>query len=624
MHDSLILTIAVGLAAAWLFGTISNWLGMSPIVGYLIAGFAVGPQTPGFDADQEVAAQLAEIGVILLMFGVGLEFHIKDLLRVRSIAVPGAVFQSAVATLCCAAVAWLYGLSLTSGIVLGIAVSVASTVVLLRLLMDNGVLHTPQGHIAVGWLVVEDLFTVVVLVLLPALKTATETGGLQDIAVSILWTLVKIGALVALVAIVGTRFIPAMMNFMARTRSRELFTLSVLAVALGIATGSMYGFGVSMALGAFLAGMVVSQSDVSQQAASDALPMRDAFAVLFFVSVGMLFDPSSLMRNWPLALGVLTVILVAKPLAALLIVAVMGYPVRTALTVSVALAQIGEFSFILSDEARRLEFLGQAEASVLVTCSMVSIMLNPLLFRVVAPLEQWLQSHPELLRRLTPGKRRNPLAEIAELEPDEEKVHALVVGYGPVGQTLTAILRDFHIQPLIIDLNVDTVKQLRDDGTPALYGDARSPEILRSAGIDRVSYLILTLPDEEARYAIIASALTLNPKIKVIVRARYIAERDVLHEAEVDAVAFEEAEVAAALGELLLKEFGADEDQVMARSAKIRADLSMGGNSNGGKNHGPAVPGKPASSGPADDDSAPPQHPDSDVAQANRATMPES
>lgn len=392
-----------------------------------------------------------------------------------------------------------------------------------------------------------------------------------------MWTAVKIAALVLLVMIVGTRVIPLLMNYMARTRSRELFTLCVLAVALGIATGSKVVFGLSMPLGAFLAGMVVSQSDVSHQAASDALPMRDAFAVLFFVSVGMLFDPFSLPQNWALTLGVLGVILVIKPLAALVIVLVLGYPIRTALTVAVALAQIGEFSFILGSQAVELELLSAVEASVLVTCSIVSITLNPLLFRLVGPAERWLQSRPRLLRLLKRPRKADPLAEMTSLADDKDAVHALVVGYGPVGQTLTAILRDFRIRPLIIDLNVDTVRKLRQEGTPALYGDASSGEILRAAGIDRVSYLILTLPDEATRYAIIAAALKLKPGLKIIARARYVAERDVLQEAKVTAVAYEEAEVAAALGEMLLKEVGADEADVMARSAKIRSELSLGG-----------------------------------------------
>ena len=389
MHDvSLILLITIGLAFALLFGAITNRLGLSPIVGYLLAGVMVGPYTPGFVGDAKIASQLAEMGVVLLMFGVGLHFHVEDLVRVKAIAVPGAIVQITAATVLTAGIAFLLGRPLTTGLILGVAVSVASTVVLIRVLMDNGVLHTPQGHASVGWLLVEDLFTVVVLVVLPALKDAAAGGNLAVVGTSLLMTAVKMILLVFLVLVVGKRVLPLLMNSMARTRSRELFTLSVLVVALGVAAGSALIFGVSMALGAFLAGMVVGRSDVSHQAASDALPMRDAFAVLFFVSVGMLFNPAATLANWDLTLGVFAVIFIGKPLAALGIVLLLGYPLRTALTASMALAQIGEFSFILGEEARSLGFLSGAETSVLVSCAIVSITVNPLIFRLIGPLEQ--------------------------------------------------------------------------------------------------------------------------------------------------------------------------------------------------------------------------------------------
>jgi K+:H+ antiporter len=575
VHDaSLILTVSYGLAFALLFGTITNRLGLSPIVGYLLAGFMVGPNTPGFVADPSLASQLAEIGVILLMFGVGLEFHIKDLLRVRAIAVPGAVVQILVATALCAAVTFPFKLPISSGIVLGIAVSVASTVVLIRVLMDNGVLHTVQGHVAVGWLVVEDLFTVTVLVLLPALKLAVDAGNPATIISSAVITVVKIAALVALVAVVGRRVVPKFMNYIARTGSRELFTLSVLVVALGIATGSAIVFGVSMALGAFLAGMVVGQSDVSHQAASNALPMRDAFAVLFFVSVGMLFNAMAVLDQWGLTLAVLSVILIGKPLAAIAIVLFLGYPIRTALTVAVALAQIGEFSFILSEQARSLGFLTEAGSSVLVTCSILSITVNPLLFRLIAPFERWLQDRPALLRWLTARSQADGLSIPVELDTDESRhAQAVVVGYGPVGQTLTRILADFQIDPIIIDLNIDTVRQLRSQGMRAIYGDASSKEILNAAGTPSAEYLLLTLPDASARNAIIATALALKPGLKIIVRARYIGERAALERAGVAAVGYEEAEVAVALAELLLQEIGVTEADLQARATAIRREL---------------------------------------------------
>jgi CPA2 family monovalent cation:H+ antiporter-2 len=575
MHDtSLILLVSIGLAFALLFGAITNRLGLSPIVGYLLAGVMVGPYTPGFVADANIASQLAELGVILLMFGVGLHFHVKDLIRVRSIALPGAVAQITTATLLTAGVAALFGLPVSTGLILGMAISVASTVVLIRVLMDNGVLHTPQGHVAVGWLVVEDLFTVVVLVLLPVVKNAVAVGNLASIGISLALTAGKIVLLVVLVLVVGKRILPRLMSSMARTRSRELFTLSVLVVALGIATGSAQIFGVSMALGAFLAGMVVGQSDVSHQAASDALPMRDAFAVLFFVSVGMLFNPTATLENWGLTLSVLAVILVGKPLAALGIVIVLGYPLRTALTAAVALAQIGEFSFILGEMARSLGFLSEAGTGVLVSCAIVSITVNPLMFRLIGPAERWIQARPSLRRWLGARPEDDTLTRLdgsASAEPPIAS--AVVVGYGPVGQTLTRILRDFTMDPVVIDLNVDTVKQLRAEGARAIYGDASREEILQAAGIHEAEFLLVTLPDESARGPIIAMALAMKPDLKVLVRAHYIGERATLEGSGVAAVAYEEAEVAVALAEMLLQQIGVSEEDVQARAGAVRSEL---------------------------------------------------
>lgn len=361
MHDlGLIMTITGSFTAALLLGYLTHRMGMSSIVGYLLAGIAVGTHTPGFVADQGMAEQFAEIGVILLMFGVGLQFHVKELFNVRRVAIPGAVCQSAVATLLsCLLARWL-GWSWSAGIVFGFAVSVASTVVLLRVLVDNNELHTPTGHIAVGWLVVEDIFTVFLLVILP-IFFGSGVAGSDSLPLAIGLSVVKIALLVALTFFVGSRLIPRLLWHVAATRSRELFTLTVLVLALGIAVGSAKLFGVSMALGAFLAGMVVRQSDFSFRAASEALPMRDAFAVLFFVSVGMLFTPSYLMEEPGLVLATLVIILVGKPLAALVIVLVLGYAPRVALSIAVALAQIGEFSFILATVGKDLGVLGEGE-----------------------------------------------------------------------------------------------------------------------------------------------------------------------------------------------------------------------------------------------------------------------
>ena len=395
MHDySLILTLTGGLGAALVLGYVTQRIGLSPIVGYLLAGTLVGPHTPGFVADASLAEQLAEIGVVLLMFGVGLQFHVEELLAVRGVAIPGAVAQSAFATALGALLAHAVGWNWSAGLIFGMALAVASTVVLVRVLADNNDLHTQLGHVAVGWLVVEDLFTVLALVLLPALFDPNKTDA--PLWASLALTAIKVSALVAFTAIVGTRVIPRVLDYVAGTHSRELFTLTVLVLALGIAVGSALIFSVSMALGAFLAGMVVGRSDYSLRAASEALPMRDAFAVLFFVSVGMLLDPSSLWQAPWLVAGALAIVLVGKPFVALVIVWSMRYPLRVALTVAISLSQIGEFSFILATLGRELGVLTAAATNALVATAIVSIVLNPLLYRAVRPIERWIAARPRL------------------------------------------------------------------------------------------------------------------------------------------------------------------------------------------------------------------------------------
>lgn len=577
MHDSgLVFTITAGLAGALVLGCITHRLGLSPIVGYLLAGVALGPHTPGLVADPKIAAELADLGVILLMFGVGLHFHLKDLLAVKWIAVPGAIGQSVAATLLGTFIFRALGWTLGAGLVLGIAVSVASTVVLIRVLMDNDSLQTPAGHAAVGWLVMEDLLTVIVLVLLPACAGATQNAGAGGVLAGLAMALGKLVLLGVAMAVIGARVIPWLMERVARSRSRELFTLTVLVVALGIATGSAWVFGASIALGAFLAGMVVSQSSVSHQAASDALPMRDAFAVLFFVSVGMLFNPLALLEHPGMLLSVLGIILLAKPLAALAIVAALGYPVRTALTVALGLAQIGEFSFILSEMGRSLGVLPQAGHDVLVAAALISISLNPLLFRQVGNIESWLERRPNLWRLLTwRFKERNGLHAPPDNNDAAAPVRAVVVGYGPVGQVLTRILRDFGIQPAVIELNVDTVKALRSQGLPAIYGDASRPDILQAAQVPQAQYLLVTLPDAQARLSVVAAARALNPAIRVLVRARYLAERDTLDTAGVKAVAYEEAEIAVTLAGILLREIGLKDEEIVQKASQIRTELAV-------------------------------------------------
>jgi CPA2 family monovalent cation:H+ antiporter-2 len=411
MHDlDLILTLTLGMAAALAMGFVTHKLGLSPIVGYLLAGILVGSHTPGLEVDHKMAEQVAHIGVILLMFGVGLQFHLHELLAVRRIAIPGAIVQIAAATALGALVGWFAWHSLIAGIVFGLCISVASTVVLLRVLSDNNALHTSTGHTAVGWLVVEDLFTVVALVLLPALfgqgaeqapdavGAAGDAAAAADQAVgwtviqALGWALLKIGAFVAIVFVVGGRIIPWILKKIAASNSRELFTLAVLVIALGIAVGSNVWFDVSMELGAFLAGMIVARSQFSFRAASEALPMRDAFAVLFFVSVGMLLDPFEAIQSPSLLLATLGIVLVGKPLAAFAIVLLLRYPVRVAIGVSIALAQIGEFSFILAELARTLDVLTDEATNILIAAAIVSISLNPLLYKLASPLERWMRS----------------------------------------------------------------------------------------------------------------------------------------------------------------------------------------------------------------------------------------
>jgi CPA2 family monovalent cation:H+ antiporter-2 len=575
-HAELVLTIAAALTAALALGLLTHRLRLSPILGYLLAGVLLGPATPGALASADLAAQLAEIGVVLLMFGVGLEFHWKDLLAVRGVALPGAVATSAVAAGIGTALAMSAGWGLGEGAILGAGLAVASTVVLVRGLESAGRLEDHAGRVAVGWLVVEDLLAVLVLVMLPALA---GTGGGADgpsAPAALALALLKIVLLVAVVLVGGGRAIPWVLLRVARTRSRELFTLTVLSVALAIAVAAAALFGVSMALGAFLAGMVVGQSRMSHQAAADALPLRDAFAVLFFVSVGMLFDPSVLAESPGLVAGALGVVLLAKPATAFLLVVVLGQAPRTALTVAVGLAQVGEFTFILAEVARGLGVLPAAGQSVLVTVALLTISLNPLLLRALPGLERWLAHRPRLWALANRGVRRvgARVGVHSRMRPPGE-VHAVVVGYGPVGRTVARILADFHLKPVVVDLNADTVATLAAEGRAAVYGDARRPAVLAAAGVAEAQYLLVTLPDLESRLPIVLAARELNPSIKVLVRARYLTERAALEAVGATAAAYEEAEAAVALAEFLLLEVGASRDRLGAEADRIRSEFAV-------------------------------------------------
>jgi monovalent cation:H+ antiporter-2, CPA2 family len=577
-HETpLITTMAAAFGSAWLLGMLAQKVGLSPIVGYLLAGVVIGPYTPGFVGDVAIAAQLAEIGVVLLMFGVGLHFHLKDLLAVKGIAIPGALLQSAVATTLGVATGAAFGWTPGSGLVLGIALSVASTVVLMRVLEGHQLLGTVHGHVAVGWLIVEDIFTVVVLVAIPALSVGTGPGA--GLLGTLAWALVKLAALVALVLLAGSRVIPWLLEQAARLRSRELLTLTVLALAMAVAAGAAYFFGASMALGAFLAGMVVGQSPVSHQAAADALPMRDAFAVLFFVSVGMLFDPGFLVREPLLVLAALAVVLIGKPLAAISVVAALGYSVRTALVVALGLAQIGEFSFILAELARSHDRLPAAGHNVLVACALVSIALNPLLFGALDTIEQRLRRWPWLWRLLNARAERvrekvnaQTARAVAASPPAGPRV--VVVGYGPVGQSVDRALREAGLETVVIDLNMDTVRSLAEEGRLALYGDASHGALLKQAGLEKAAYLVVTLPHSVNRTPLIAAARHLNASCRIFVRARYLRERADLEQAGATGSCFEEVEAAVALTDQLLRDLGHEEASIETERERIRRDFA--------------------------------------------------
>lgn len=581
MHDiSLITTIAFGLTAALVFGLIAKRFGLSPIVGYLLGGLMVGPHTPGFVGNLALASQLAEIGVILLMFGVGLHFHLKDLLAVRNIAIPGALGQSAAATVCCLGVAVAAGFSIQGGLVLGAAVSVASTVVLLRVLMDHGLVETPEGHVAIGWLVVEDIITVLVLVMLPALAASgtTDAAGGGGIWAALGLAVLKLVLLGGVVALAGAKFVPWLLLRVTRLRSPELFTLTVLVMAMAVAVSSYLVFGASMALGAFLAGMMVGQSKVSHQAGEAALPMRDAFAVLFFVSVGMFFDYSVLWKSPGLVLGVLAIIVIVKPLVALLIVMLSGRSLRTGLTVAGGLAQIGEFSFILAELAKSLKLMPGEGHDVLVAGAIISISINPALFKGLLALEPWVARHPRLARVLNRGSDSLGRQANAAARPAAGgEVGAIVIGYGPVGQTVTRLLREFGIDPTIIESNVDTVLELQANGVRALYGDATKPALLREAGILAARYLIVTMPKTDVAVAAITSARSLNPDVHVLTRARYLREREALADAGAKVISYDEAESAARLAEALLMEVKAQPARIDEEIARIRRELAVQG-----------------------------------------------
>ena len=524
-HDvSLIATIAAGFGLALLLGLAASHLRMPPLVGYLLAGILIGPATPGFVADMGLAAQLAEIGVMLLMFGVGLHFSFADLMAVRRIAVPGALVQIAVATLMGMGVASMWGWSLGASLVLGLSLSVASTVVLLRALESQGLLRSTQGQIAIGWLIVEDLVMVMVLVLLPALAPilvadpastgSNASAGLLD---AVGMTLLKVGAFIAFMMLVGRRLLPKALWWVARTGSRELFTLAVVAAAVGVAFGAAKLFDVSFALGAFFAGMMLRESEFSHRAAEESLPLRDAFAVLFFVSVGMLFDPAVIWQQPLKLLLVVAIILVGKTLAAVALVLAMRYPLGTALTVGVSLAQIGEFSFILAGLGVSLKLLPVEGQSLVLAGALISIGLNSALFSAMAPLRQWLLARSDLARQM--DLRDDPLAQLPP-STDEQllRQQVVLVGYGTTGQHIAQALREQGTPVVVVDHRRDAVQTLREQGLAAVSGDATLPETLVQAHIVHAAMLVITSRDSAQSRRMVDIARTLNPGVQVILR----------------------------------------------------------------------------------------------------------
>ncbi|MFZ5661890.1 MAG: YbaL family putative K(+) efflux transporter [Pseudomonadota bacterium] len=537
-HTSLITLLVAAFVAAFVLGALARRVHLSPIVGYLLAGVAIGPFTPGFVADETLAPQLAELGVILLMFGVGLHFSLRDLLHVRAIALPGAVAQIAAATLLGWGLARWLGWSNTAGIVFGLALSVASTVVLLRELEQRRLLDTARGHIAVGWLIVEDVAMVLALVLLPALAggggESTEEGSLL---LALLATFAKVGGFVAVMLLFGRRVIPWVLERIAATGSRELFTLSVLAIALGVAFGSAMLFGVSFALGAFFAGLVLSESEFSHQAANETLPLRDAFAVLFFVSVGMLFDPGILIERPLDVVATFLIIVLGKSIAAWLIVRAFGKDNTTALLISASLAQIGEFSFILAGLGMQLEVLPRDGYDLILAGALMSIMLNPLLFG-------WVQRHERLAERTAP-REPTPV-------PPDLREHVLIVGYGRVGSELARLLHARGVPVVVIDGEDDRIDRARAAGLLAIRGNAADVRVTGEAAPERARMALLAIPNVLEAGEIVAALRAANPTLTVVARAHSDAGVRHLLEHGADGAVMAERELAHSLAEMVL------------------------------------------------------------------------
>jgi monovalent cation:H+ antiporter-2, CPA2 family len=572
----LISTIAIGLTAAFIGGFVARRIGLPTIVGYILAGVAIGPFTPGLIADVEIATELAELGVILLMFGVGINFSIRDLLAVRSIAIPGALVQTIVGV---ALGLWLgsaLGWGVGGGLVLGLALSIASTVVLLRTLTDRNELDTTQGHIAVGWLIVEDLLAVLVLVLLPTLAPLLGAAGdpaaaSRDPLLEIAVALGKAALFAILMVVAGARLVPWLMLVVARQGSRELFSLAVLAIALGLAYVSSSVFGVSFALGAFLAGAVVGESDMSHQAAADALPLRDAFAVLFFVSVGMLLDPAYLVANPLPVLAILTLIVIGKALTKFVVVAVAGYPPRVALTVAAGLAQIGEFSFVIGTIGRSLGLLPDEGYQLIVAGALLSITINPFLFGLIPRLETRLRRSPAVTALMA---RR--AGELARLQPEEQaslRLHAIICGYGRVGRLIGPALERRGFRYVVVTQQRDEVDRLRTRGVTAIYGDAANLEVLEMANLPHARLVVVATADPHETRLIVERVRSLHDTVDLVVRTHSDTEAARLRALGRVQAVHGERELAVQMARYALRRFGvsAAEAEAIAQGLRGRA-----------------------------------------------------
>ncbi|MCB5208244.1 YbaL family putative K(+) efflux transporter [Methylovorus mays] len=555
---TLISTIAAGFGLALVFGFIAEKIKLPALVGYLLAGILIGPSTPGFVADTGIASQLSEIGVMLLMFGVGLHFSIADLMSVKRIALPGAVVQMTLATVLGASVAYWWGWTLGEGLIFGLALSCASTVVLLKALEARGIVDSMNGKIAVGWLVVEDLATVLVLVLMPPL--AGILGGTAQVeSAAPLWqtigfTLLQVSFFIAFMLVAGKRLLPWLLWHVAKTGSRELFTLAVIAAAISIAFGAAKLFSVSFALGAFFAGMVMRESEFSHRAAEESLPLRDSFAVLFFVSVGMLFDPAILVTEPFSVLAVVAIIIVGKSIAAMAIVLAFRYPLNTALTVAASLAQIGEFSFILAGLGMSLGILPAEGMSLVLAGALISIALNPLVFSLAKPIEKWLLSFSKLARHL--DRRTDPFAELPmSTERKLLEGQVVLVGYGRVGRRIAQALTEQGIPFVIAEQNREIVEGLRKKGIAAVSGNAADPAVLVQAHIQNASMLVIATPETIDFRKMSEAASTLQPSIEIVVRTHNEEESTLLRKDGVGTVFYGEEELAKGMTKHILNRF---------------------------------------------------------------------